>query len=217
MCFINRLFICLSVYSLTYCWSYLLLVVNSCWRRQSRPSRAAAAVARGVHRSVTGSVFVVWQNGRRLLLGAYKWEDYLSWTCCLHTCVYVILWKSVHAWAFSNHSDLSTVRSTQPHECTQRAGAPAPTRPLFVFISPLRLVHKWRKNRVSFYILVFLSFSFHRFLPTLSLLLLCHHYPCSPPSLTPQLGSTIRLQWQCSAWCVCDVTPQRLYSSTLFF
>lgn len=153
MCFINRLFICLSVYSLTYC---LLLVVNTCWRRQSCPSRAAAAVELRVRRSVMGFVCIVWQNGRRLLLGAYKWEDYLSWTCCLHTCVYVILWKGVHAWAFSNHSDLSTVRSTQPHECTQRAGAPAPTRPLFVFISPLRLVHKSQKNLVSFSIFIFL-------------------------------------------------------------
>lgn len=216
MCFINRLFICLSVYSLTYC---LLLVVNSFWRRQSCPSRAAAAVELRVRRSVMGFVCIVWQNGRRLLLGAYKWEDYLSWTCCLHTCVYVILWKSVHAWAFSNHSDLSTVRSTQPHECTQRAGAPH--QPGF-YLSSFRPCASFTNHKKILYPFPFSSSfspsrSFHRFSPTLSLLLLCHHYPCSPPSLTPQLGSTIRLQWQCSAWCVCDVTPQRLYSSTLFF
>lgn len=77
-----------------------------------------------------------------------------------------------------------------------------------------------KKKLVSFYILVFL----HVFLPFFSSLLAnlislppLSSLPCSPP-LTPQLGSTIRWQWQCSAWCVCvcDVTPQQLYSSTLF-
>lgn len=205
MCFINRLFICLSVYSVTYC---LLLVVNSCWRRQSCPSRAAAAVERGVRRSVTGSVCVVWRSGRRLLLGASKWEDYLSWTCCLRTCVYVILRKSVRAWAFWNHSDLSTVGSTQPHECTQRAGGPRTNQAsICLHFAPAPRSQIPPKKKIlcpfTFWSSFSPSVSFHRFLPTLSLPLLCHHYPSSPPSLTPQLGSTIRLQWQCSAWCVC--------------
>ncbi len=41
-------------------------------------------------------------------------------------------------------------------------------------------------------------------LPTSSpLLFSCH--PCSPPSLTPQLGSTMRWQWQGCGVCVCIV------------
>lgn len=69
------------------------------------------------------------------------------------------------------------------------------------------------------------SLSSRHLLPTLSPFLFSCHPPCSPPSLTPQLGSTMRWQWQgCGVcvWvrvcvCLCDVTLQQLYSSSLFF
>lgn len=75
------------------------------------------------------------------------------------------------------------------------------------------------------------SFSSRHILPVLSpLLFSCQSpstYPptppplCSPPSLTPQLGSTMRWQWQgCGVVrcvCLCDVTLQQLYGSSLFF
>lgn len=166
----------LSASSLTYCW---LLVVSSCWRCGSSPSRAAAAVARGAALSwdLTGNV---WRNSRRLLLAANKWEDYRSWTCCLHTCVDVSSRKSAHAWVFLNFSDLSTVSSAQPQVCRRRA----PSRPLFVFVFlTLLTIHK--KQLTSFYILGFLR---------VFLLLLFSSSPLAnliflPLSSLPQLSS----------------------------
>lgn len=45
------------------------------------------------------------------------------------------------------------------------------------------------------------SLSSRHLLPTSSPFLFSCHPPCSPPSLTPQLGSTMRWQWQ--GCCVC--------------
>lgn len=67
------------------------------------------------------------------------------------------------------------------------------------------------------------SLSSRHLLPTSSPFLFSCHPPCSPPSLTPQLGSTMKWQWQgcgvcvCVCVCLCDVTLQQLYSSSLFF
>lgn len=105
------------------------------------------------------------------------------------------------------------------------------TRPLFVFLFFLLPSHttvsSFFHSLISFYFLVFLHVFY--LLPFL-LVTSCQPHlfscslvtpPCSPPSLTPQLGSTMRWQWQCSGVCacvfLCDVTLQQLYSRALFF
>ena len=247
--------LCVSAFCLSVlCWQWLSLIVVCLLETAAGDVNLSSAeplqlfsIHHGLCWRVALSVCAVWRNSRmslsanRSLCLAHDHGITLAGPAVSAPVFVCVGYEKVCAWV----SDLSAVISTQPQAHTHTRAVqqwshtnqasilwrlhflpPALTVSIFSHCITLFYPFTSKSSSVSFAC----PLSSRHLFPTSSpFLFSCHPPPCSPPSLTPQLGSTMRWQWQgccicvcvcvCARFgvCLCDVTPQQLYSSSLFF
>lgn len=199
------------------------LAGDGCWRCQPLLSGAAAAVWR--RRCWRGllSLCAVWSNSGTLSSNRFRQShtpgrNYFRWTY-LHLCFRMGVWFSKGVCATVDHSDKSAVTSTQN---MVHCKSDFLSMLIFIFLS-LILSSASHAPDLFFFtqppsILLATLFPSHlaNLIPvSFSLVISSALLPLSRPSWGAQCDGDGRVVVRCV--CLCDVTPQWLYSCTLFF